>query len=206
VSKTILGGFPNRRPRRNRKNDFSRRLVAEHQLTVNDLIYPMFVLEGTGRREKIESMPGVERVSIDLLLEEAAELVALGIPMIAIFPVTPLEQKSLLAEEAYNADGLAQKAVRALKLAFPELGVMTDVALDPFTTHGQDGIIDDSGYILNDVTTEILVKQALSHAEAGADVVAPSDMMDGRIGAIRVALEAEDHVNTQIMAYSAKYA
>ncbi|WP_017223653.1 porphobilinogen synthase [Moritella dasanensis] len=206
MSKTILGGFPNRRPRRNRKNDFSRRLVAEHQLTVNDLIYPMFVLEGNGRREAIESMPGVERLSIDLLLEEAAELVALGIPMIAIFPVTPLDQKSLLAEEAYNANGLAQKAVRALKSSFPELGVMTDVALDPFTTHGQDGIIDDTGYILNDITTDILVKQALSHAEAGADVIAPSDMMDGRIGAIRAALEDAGHVNTQIMAYSAKYA
>lgn len=206
MSKTILGGFPHRRPRRNRKNDFSRRLVAEHQLTVNDLIYPMFVLEGINRRETIASMPGIERLSIDLLLQEAEQLVALGIPMIAIFPVTPLEQKSLLAEEAYNPDGLAQKAVKELKAAFPELGVMTDVALDPFTTHGQDGIIDDDGYIINDVTTEVLVQQALSHAEAGADVIAPSDMMDGRIGAIRAALEEAGHVNTQIMAYSAKYA
>jgi porphobilinogen synthase len=206
VSKTILGGYPHRRPRRNRKNDFSRRLVAEHQLTVNDLIYPMFVLEGNNRREAIASMPGIERLSIDLLLQEAEQLVALGIPMVAIFPVTPLEQKSLLAEEAYNPDGLAQKAVKALKEAFPELGVMTDVALDPFTTHGQDGIIDDDGYIINDVTTEVLVQQALSHAEVGADVIAPSDMMDGRIGAIRAALEEAGHVNTQIMAYSAKYA
>jgi porphobilinogen synthase len=206
VSKTILGGFPYRRPRRNRKNDFSRRLVAEHQLTVNDLIYPMFVLEGNNRREAIASMPGIERLSIDLLLQEAEQLVALGIPMVAIFPVTPLEQKSLLAEEAYNPNGLAQKAVKALKVAFPELGVMTDVALDPFTTHGQDGIIDDDGYIINDVTTEVLVQQALSHADVGADVIAPSDMMDGRIGAIRCALEEAGHVNTQIMAYSAKYA
>lgn len=151
-------------------------------------------------------MPGVERLSIDLLLEEAAELVALGVPAIALFPVTPLEQKSLLAEEAYNPDGLAQRTVRALKASFPELGVITDVALDPFTTHGQDGIIDDEGYVLNDITTEILVKQALSHAAAGVDIVAPSDMMDGRIGAIRAALEENGFINTQIMAYSAKYA
>ncbi|GAA4893159.1 porphobilinogen synthase [Ferrimonas pelagia] len=199
------GAFPRRRPRRIRKQAFSRRLIAEHTLTSADLIYPMFVLEGNSRREAVPSMPGVERVSIDLLLEEAAELVALGIPAIALFPVTPAELKSLDAEEAYNPEGLAQKAVRALKRQFPELGVITDVALDPFTTHGQDGIIDDSGYILNDVTTEVLVKQALSHAEAGADMVAPSDMMDGRIGAIRDALEAAGFHNTQIMAYSAKY-
>jgi porphobilinogen synthase len=191
--------------RRMRKHDFSRRLMAENQLSVNDLIYPMFVLEGNNRTEQIASMPGIERYSIDLLLKEAEEIVKLGIPLIALFPVTPAEKKTLLAEEAYNADALAQRAVRALKDAFPELGVMTDVALDPFTTHGQDGIIDEDGYILNDITTEILVKQALSHAEAGADIVAPSDMMDGRIGAIRQALEEAGHVNTQIMAYSAKY-
>ncbi|QYK01070.1 porphobilinogen synthase [Shewanella psychrotolerans] len=201
----ITSAFPQRRMRRMRKHDFSRRLMAENQLSVNDLIYPMFVLEGNNRTEQVASMPGVERYSIDLLLKEAEELVKLGIPLIALFPVTPAEKKSLMAEEAYNADALAQRAVRALKEAFPQLGVMTDVALDPFTTHGQDGIIDDEGYILNDITTEILVKQALSHAEAGADIVAPSDMMDGRIGAIRKALEEAGHVNTQIMAYSAKY-
>ncbi len=201
----ITSAFPQRRMRRMRKHDFSRRLMAENQLSVNDLIYPMFVLEGNNRTEQVASMPGIERYSIDLLLKEAEELVKLGIPLVALFPVTPAEKKTLMAEEAYNADALAQRAVRALKEAFPELGVMTDVALDPFTTHGQDGIIDDSGYILNDITTEILVKQALSHAEAGADIVAPSDMMDGRIGAIRQALEAAGHVNTQIMAYSAKY-
>ncbi|WP_425402164.1 porphobilinogen synthase [Ferrimonas futtsuensis] len=191
--------------RRMRRHDFSRRLMAESQLSVNDLIYPVFVLEGNARKELVDSMPGVERLSIDLLIEEARELVELGVPAVALFPVTPQEKKSLGAEEAYNPEGLAQKAVRALKREFPELGVITDVALDPFTTHGQDGIIDDEGYILNDITTEVLVKQALSHAEAGADVVAPSDMMDGRIGAIRDALEAAGHVNTQILAYSAKY-
>ncbi|MCL1142136.1 porphobilinogen synthase [Shewanella gaetbuli] len=201
----ITSAFPQRRMRRMRKHEFSRRLMSENQLTVNDLIYPMFILEGEQRVEKVASMPGVERLSIDLLLKEAAELVELGIPLIALFPVTPADKKSLMAEEAYNPDGLVQRAVRELKKAFPQLGVMTDVALDPFTTHGQDGIIDDTGYILNDITTDILVKQALSHAEAGADIVAPSDMMDGRIGEIRKALEAAGHVNTQIMAYSAKY-
>jgi porphobilinogen synthase len=189
-----------------RRNDFSRRLMAENQLSVNDLIYPVFVLEGKNRRESIESMPGIERLSIDLLIEEAKELVDLGVPAVAIFPVTPADKKSLYAEEAYNDDGLVQRTVRALKEAFPELGVITDGALDPFTTHGQDGIIDDGGYVINDVTTEILVKQALSHAAAGADVVAPSDMMDGRIGAIREALEADGFIHTRIMAYSAKYA
>ena len=201
----ITSAFPNRRMRRMRKHSFSRRLMAESHLSVDDLIYPMFILEGENRTEEITSMPGIERYSIDLLLKEAEELVELGIPMIALFPVTPSDKKSLMAEEAYNPEGLVQKAVRALKAAFPELGVMTDVALDPFTTHGQDGIIDDTGYIINDVTTEILVKQALSQAAAGADVIAPSDMMDGRIGAIRQALEANGYVNTQIMAYSAKY-
>ena len=206
MAQSGLDLFPYTRMRTMRRSDFSRRLMAENQLTVNDLIFPVFVLEGKNRRETIESMPGIERLSIDLLLDEAKELVKLGVPAIAIFPVTPSDKKSLFAEEAYNDDGLAQRTVRALKEAFPELGVITDVALDPFTTHGQDGIIDDEGYVINDVTTEILVKQALSHAQAGADVVAPSDMMDGRIGAIREALEADGHIHTRIMAYSAKYA
>ncbi len=206
MATTLPGAFPGRRLRRVRKHDFSRRLVRENVLTVDDLIYPVFVLEGEGQREAVASMPGVDRLSIDLLLEEAAELVALGVPAVALFPVTPLERKSLMAEEAYNPDALAQRATRALKARFPELGVITDVALDPFTTHGQDGIIDDEGYVQNDITTEILVKQALSHAAAGADMVAPSDMMDGRIGAIRAALEENGFVNVQIMAYSAKYA
>jgi len=205
-----FGQFPARRMRRMRRDDFSRRLMSENQLTVNDLIYPVFVLEGVNQREAITSMPGVERKSIDLLLEEAQELVDLGIPAVAIFPVTPMDKKSLMAEEAYNPEGLAQRTVRALKAKFPELGVITDVALDPFTTHGQDGILGeggkDDGYVLNDITKEILVKQALSHAQAGADVVAPSDMMDGRVGAIREALENDGLVNTRILAYSAKYA
>ena len=198
--------FPQRRMRRLRKHDFSRRLVAESQLTANDLIYPVFVIEGENHRETVPSMPGVERLTIDQLLIEAGLLMKYGVPMIALFPVVGEAKKSLMAEEAYNPEGLAQRAVRALKAAYPELGVMTDVALDPFTTHGQDGIIDETGYVLNDITTEVLVKQALSHAAAGADVVAPSDMMDGRIGAIREALEANGFINTQIMAYSAKYA
>ena len=198
--------FPQRRMRRLRKHDFSRRLVAESQLTANDLIYPVFVIEGENHRETVPSMPGVERLTIDQLLIEAGLLVKYGVPMIALFPVVGETKKSLMAEEAYNSEGLTQRAVRALKAAYPELGVMTDVALDPFTTHGQDGIIDETGYVLNDITTEVLVKQALSHAAAGADVVAPSDMMDGRIGAIREALEANGFINTQIMAYSAKYA
>jgi porphobilinogen synthase len=189
-----------------RRDDFSRRLMRENHLTADDLIYPMFVLEGQKRRENIASMPGVERVSIDELLREAEALVKLGVPAVALFPVTPNESKSLDAKEAYNPDGLAQRAVMALKQRFPELGVITDVALDPFTTHGQDGLIDDNGYVLNDETVEVLIKQAVSHAEAGADIVAPSDMMDGRIGAIREALEEEDHINTRILAYSAKYA
>jgi len=203
---TLSQSFPARRLRRLRKHNFSRRLVAENQLSVNDLIYPMFVLEGTSQRESIESMPGIERLSIDLLINEAKQLVELGIPAIALFPVTPKSLKTEMAEEAYNSEGLVQRAVRALKIACPDLGVITDGALDPFTIHGQDGIIDASGYVLNDLTTEILVKQALSQAEAGADIIAPSDMMDGRIGAIREALENAGYVNTQIMAYSAKYA
>ncbi|MCG6201397.1 porphobilinogen synthase [Psychromonas antarctica] len=202
----ISQSFPARRLRRLRKHDFSRRLVAENQLSVNDLIYPMFILEGKNRRESITSMPGIERLSLDLLVLEAKELVALGIPAIALFPVVLDAFKTEMAEEAYNSDGLVQRAVMHIKEACPELGVITDVALDPFTIHGQDGIIDKSGYVLNDLTTEILVKQALSHAQAGADIVAPSDMMDGRIGAIRHALENAGYINTQIMAYSAKYA
>ncbi|UAA40883.1 porphobilinogen synthase [Paraneptunicella aestuarii] len=192
--------------RRMRKHTFTRRLMAENQLTVADLIFPMFILPGSNQREAIPSMPGIERLSVDLLLEECQQLVDLGIPAIAIFPVTPLDKKSLGAEEAYNPEGLAQVATRAVKAAFPQLGVITDVALDPFTSHGQDGLIDESGYVLNDATCEVLIKQALSHAEAGADVVAPSDMMDGRIGLIRKALEEAGHINTCIMAYSAKYA
>ena len=203
---TNEGAFPKRRLRRLRRSDFSRRLVAENQLSVNDLIYPVFVLEGQNERETVDSMPGVERLSIDLLVAECQRLVELGIPMVALFPVTPASAKSEMAEAAYDDNGLAQRAVKAIKAECPELGVMTDVALDPFTTHGQDGIIDDSGYVQNDMTTEVLVKQALSHAKAGADIVAPSDMMDGRIGAIRDALEVEGFHNTQIMAYSAKYA
>ncbi|MGL4268984.1 MAG: porphobilinogen synthase [Plesiomonas sp.] len=206
MSINIPGSFPGRRLRRVRCQDFSRRLVAEHRLSVDDLIYPVFVLEGENRREAVSSMPGIERLSLDLLLEEAAELVALGIPAIALFPVVGQDKKSLLAEEAYNPHGLVQQTVRALKARHPQLGIITDVALDPYTVHGQDGIIDEQGYVLNDITTEVLVKQALAQAEAGVDVIAPSDMMDGRIGAIREALEANGFVNTQIMAYSAKYA
>lgn len=206
MSVSIQGTFPNRRMRRMRKHEFSRRLMAENQLTVNDLIYPMFVLMGKDRRESVDSMPGVDRLSIDLLLAEAQRLYELGIPAIALFPVVSQDVKSLCAAEAHNPEGLVQRAVKALKEHIPELGVITDVALDPFTTHGQDGIIDEDGYVMNDITTEVLIKQALSHAEAGADVVAPSDMMDGRIGEIRKALEKAGHVHTQIMAYSAKYA
>lgn len=200
------GRFPQIRMRRMRRDTFSRRLMRENALTTDDLIYPMFVLEGKGQRENIDSMPGIERLSIDLLLKEAAELVALGIPAIALFPVTPASAKSDDACEAYNPDGLAQRTVKALKDKFPELGVITDVALDPFTTHGQDGLIDAAGYVLNDETVDVLVRQALSHAEAGADVVAPSDMMDGRIARIREALENEGYIHTRILAYSAKYA
>jgi len=200
------GPYPATRMRRMRRDDFSRRLMRETRLTVDDLIYPVFVLAGEGQREAVESMPGIERLSIDLLQEEAAAIHALGVPAIALFPVTPEDKKSEDAREAYNPDGLAQRAVRALKAALPDLGVITDVALDPFTTHGQDGLIDDNGYVLNDETVEVLVRQAVSHAEAGADVVAPSDMMDGRIGAVRSALEAGGLHNTRILAYAAKYA
>jgi len=204
VAKT--GKYSATRMRRMRRCDFSRRLMQENKLTVDDLIYPMFIIEGDNKREAVESMPGVERVSIDLLLNEAAQCFELGIPAIALFPVVSQNKKSDDAAEAYNPDGLAQSAVRALKKALPELGVITDVALDPFTSHGQDGLIDNTGYVLNDETVEVLVKQALSHAEAGADVVAPSDMMDGRIGAIRHALEENNFIHTRILSYSAKYA
>ena len=206
VFSTQRGMFPQSRMRRLRANEFSRRLVRENTLSPADLIFPVFVVDGSDHREAIASMPGIERLSIDLLVKQAKIVQQLGIPAIALFPVIAAEQKTLLAEEAFNPDGLVQRAVRALKDALPELGVITDVALDPFTTHGQDGIIDASGYVLNDVTTEVLVKQALSHAAAGADVVAPSDMMDGRIGAIRQDLERASFHNTLIMAYSAKYA
>tara|TARA_Y100001934_G_scaffold245149_1_gene303143 strand:- start:1136 stop:2140 length:1005 start_codon:yes stop_codon:yes gene_type:complete len=198
--------WPATRLRRMRRDDFSRRLMRENTLTVDDLIYPVFVLEGKNQTETVASMPGVERMSVDLLVREAEELAKLGVPAMALFPVTPAEVKTLDGKEAWNPDGLAQRAVRAIKAAVPEMGVITDGALDPFTTHGQDGIIDDNGYVLNDETVDALVKQALSQAEAGADVIAPSDMMDGRIGAIREALEANGHIHTRIMAYSAKYA
>ena len=198
--------FPDTRMRRMRYNDFSRRLMRENHLSVDDLICPMFVTEGSNTREAISSMPGVERLSLDLLLTQAEEIHNLGIPAIALFPVTPASKKSDDAAEAYNPDGLAQRSVRALKKAFPTLGIITDVALDPFTTHGQDVLINQGGYVINDETIAVLVKQALSHAEAGADIVAPSDMMDGRIGAIRTALEAHNYSNTLILAYSAKYA
>ncbi|MEZ9303425.1 porphobilinogen synthase [Vibrio breoganii] len=202
----IQSPFPARRMRRMRKHDFSRRLMAENKISVDDLIYPMFVLMGKNRREAVESMPGIERLSIDLMLEEAERLANLGVPAIALFPVVNQDVKSTCAAEAHNPEGLVQRAVRLLKEHIPQIGVITDVALDPYTTHGQDGIIDSDGYVLNDETTAVLIKQALSHAEAGADVVAPSDMMDGRIGKIREALEKAGYIHTQIMAYSAKYA
>jgi porphobilinogen synthase len=198
--------YPASRMRRMRRDPFSRRMMRENRLSPDDFIYPVFVLEGAGQREAVPSMPGVDRMSIDLLLEEARSCRDLGIPALALFPVTPQEAKSEDAREAYNPGGLAQRAVRALKTALPDLGVITDVALDPFTTHGQDGLIDADGYVMNDETVAVLVKQALSHAEAGADIVAPSDMMDGRIGEVRRALEEAGHRNTRILAYSAKYA
>ena len=198
-------GYPTRRLRRNRRDAFSRALVRENTLTTSHLIYPMFVLDGHDEREIVHSMPGVERLSIDLMLKQAERAFLLGIPAVALFPVVR-NNKTDDGREAYNPDGLVQSAVRALKSELPDLGVITDVALDPYTTHGQDGLIDASGYILNDETCDVLVQQALSHAEAGADIVAPSDMMDGRIGLIRDALEDEDHIHTRILAYSAKYA
>lgn len=198
-------GYPTRRLRRNRRDAFSRALVRENTLTTSHLIYPMFVLDGHDERETVHSMPGVERLSIDLMLKQAERAFLLGIPAVALFPVVR-NNKTDDGREAYNPDGLVQRAVRALKSELPDLGVITDVALDPYTSHGQDGLIDASGYVLNDETCDVLVQQALSHAEAGADIVAPSDMMDGRIGLIRDALEDEDHIHTRILAYSAKYA
>ncbi len=200
------GTFPSSRPRRMRSDEFSRRLMRESSISVDDLIYPMFIIEGENKRSSIESMPGIERLSVDLLLEEAKTLLALGIPAIALFPVVSDNKKSDDAKEAWNPEGLLQNAVRQLKQHYPDLGVITDVALDPFTLSGQDGLTDENGYVINDETVEVLVKQALSHAEAGADIVAPSDMMDGRIGRIRDALESANFINTKILAYSAKYA
>ncbi len=202
----VSGGFAGTRMRRMRRDDFSRRLMRESVLTPDDFIYPVFVLEGEGRAEKVSSMPGVERQSLDLLLKTAERAVRLGIPAIALFPVVDASLKSLGAEEAYNADGLVPRVIKALKREFPALGVITDVALDPYTSHGQDGLIDDSGYVLNDETLAVLTRQALCHAEAGADVVAPSDMMDGRIARIRADMEATGLIHTRILAYSAKYA
>jgi len=189
-----------------RKHEFNRSLIRENSLTTDDLIYPLFIVEGKNKRESIKSMPGIERLSIDQLMIEAKEIVDLNIPAIALFPVIAAEKKSLEAEESYNSDGLVQRAIRELKRNFSELAVITDVALDPFTSHGQDGLIDNDGYVMNDETVDVLVKQAISHAKAGADIVAPSDMMDGRIGAIREALEEEGLIHTNILAYSAKYA
>lgn len=206
MSERETGEFPRTRLRRMRRDEFSRRLMRESTLSADNFIYPMFVIEGNGRREPIQSMPDIERVTVDELVREAESLAELDIPALALFPVPPGAVKSEDGREAWNPEGLAQRAVRAVKKAVPQLGVITDVALDPYTTHGQDGIVDASGYVLNDVTVDALVKQALSHAEAGADVVAPSDMMDGRIGAIREALEVAGHLNTRILAYSAKYA
>jgi len=206
IFNTARGPFPASRLRRSRATRFARELERENRISASDLIMPLFVIDGSGRRQAVASMPGIERLSIDLLVDECRQLVELGIPAVALFPVEEAAHKSLLAERAYDPDGLAQRAVRAIKAALPDLGVITDVALDPFTTHGQDGVIDADGYVQNDVTSAILVKQALSHAEAGADVVAPSDMMDGRVGAIRTALEAGGHCNTLILAYAAKYA
>jgi porphobilinogen synthase len=200
------GNFPNTRPRRMRRDEFSRRLMRENVLTTNDLIYPVFVLDGENRAEAVVSMPGVQRQSIDVLLKTAKECVKLGIPALALFPVVDASLKSLDAAEAYNPDGLVPRTIKALKANFPELGIITDIALDPYTSHGQDGLLDETGYVMNDETVAVLVKQALCHVAAGADVVAPSDMMDGRIGAIRVALEAKGQVHTRILAYSAKYA
>ena len=198
--------YPSTRLRRNRAHDFSRRLMRENRLTVDDLILPIFVIEGKNKTEVIESMPGVVRMSVDLLVKKAKEVTKLGIPAIVLFPVVGDSKKSLLAEEAFNPEGLAQRAIQAVKEAVPELGVITDVALDPFTSHGQDGLLNDDGYVMNEETIEVLIKQAVSHADAGADIVAPSDMMDGRVGEIRIALEMAGHLNTQILAYSAKYA
>jgi porphobilinogen synthase len=198
--------FPDTRMRRMRADPFSRRLMQENRLTVDDLIYPVFVIEGENEKQAVPSMPGVERITIDLLVKEAAELSQLGIPLIALFPVVPVSKKTVEGEESFNPNGLTQQAVRAIRAANISIGIMTDVALDPYTSHGQDGILDENGYVANDITLDTLVKQALSQADAGVDVIAPSDMMDGRIGRIRQALEANGFVNTKILAYSAKYA
>ncbi|MFN0313845.1 MAG: porphobilinogen synthase [Burkholderiales bacterium] len=202
----ILSAFPRKRMRRLRRDDFTRRLIREHSLTANDFIYPVFILDGKGHTEPVESMPGVERLTLDKLYPVAEECLRLGIPCLALFPVVEKHLKSPSAEEAFNPKGLVPRAITGLKQRFPELGVMTDVALDPYTSHGQDGVTDDSGYVLNDETIEILVKQALAHAQAGVDILAPSDMMDGRIGALRAALDEQRHIHTRILAYSAKYA
>jgi porphobilinogen synthase len=202
----IYGQFPAVRMRRMRRDDFSRRLMREHRLSADDLIYPVFVLDGKGRTQKVASMPGVERMTVDRLLPMAEECVKLRIPVMALFPVIDQKLKTLDGREAHNPKGLVPRAVAALKKRFPELGIMTDVALDPYTSHGQDGVIDDAGYIINDVTLDVLAKQALCQAQAGVDIVAPSDMMDGRIGRIRAALEKAGHIHTKILAYSAKYA
>ncbi|MHA6832119.1 porphobilinogen synthase [Ralstonia pseudosolanacearum] len=202
----MIASFPDHRPRRMRRDDFSRRMMRESRLTADDLIYPVFILEGTNVRQAVPSMPGVERVSVDVLLGVAEQCVQLGIPVLALFPVIEPSLKTPDGIEATNVDGLIPRAVKALKARFPELGILTDVALDPYTSHGQDGVLDDAGYVLNEETVEILTRQALVQAEAGVDIVAPSDMMDGRIGAIRLALENDDHIYTRIMAYAAKYA
>lgn len=206
VFDTNRGRFPRVRMRRMRRDGYSRALMRETHLRADDLIQPVFIIDGRNRTEPVPSMPGIQRVTVDLLLKQGEALLQLGVPAVALFPVVPPEKKSAQAQEAYNPDGLAQRAVRTLKKELPGLGVITDVALDPFTSHGQDGLVDDSGYVLNDETVAVLVKQALSHAEAGADIVAPSDMMDGRIGAVRDALEQAGHIHTRILAYSAKYA
>lgn len=203
---SLLSQFPHKRLRRLRRDDFSRRLVRENQLQASDFIYPVFVLDGANREERVDSMPGVSRTSADLLMKKAEQCLMLGVPAMALFPVIDTSLKSLTADEAYNPEGLIPNVVRQLKRNFPELGVVTDIALDPYTSHGQDGLIDDSGYVLNDETVAVLIKQALTHAEAGADVVAPSDMMDGRIKSIREALDAKQFIYTRILAYSAKYA
>ncbi|ATJ85203.1 delta-aminolevulinic acid dehydratase [Ralstonia solanacearum] len=202
----MIASFPDHRPRRMRRDDFSRRMMRESRLSADDLIYPVFILEGTNVRQAVPSMPGVERVSVDVLLGVAEQCVQLGIPVLALFPVIEPNLKTPDGIEATNANGLIPRAVKALKVRFPELGILTDVALDPYTSHGQDGVLDDTGYVLNEETVDILTRQALVQAEAGVDIVAPSDMMDGRIGAIRLALENEDHIYTRIMAYAAKYA
>jgi len=202
----VLGKFPTRRMRRLRRDDFSRRMVREHRLSADDFIYPVFVIDGKNRSEAVPSMPGVERLTTDALLGQAEHCVELGVPAIALFPVVDNKLRTADASEAFNPDGLAPRTIRALKGRFPQLGVITDIALDPYTSHGQDGLIDDSGYVLNDETIEALVKQALTHAEAGVDIVAPSDMMDGRVRALRRALDESGHIYTRILAYAAKYA